>query len=146
MNRLLGRHTILAASLLLLMLSGCGERLLPVKGKVTLNGQPLPTGHGHIWFVPDLAKGATHTRYCICQLSPAGEFELSTEGKDGVPLGWYKVVIYATRTEPPSSPLGWTPDWIVPEKYTKAETTDLNVEVIANPEPGRYDFDLKSTP
>lgn len=136
---------------LLLLLSlvfctGCGERLLPVKGKVTLNGNPLPPGHASIWFVPDTSKGSQDTRFTSCQLNLAGEFELSTQGKEGLPLGWYKVVVYATKTEPPSSPTGWTPEWIVPVKYTRAETTDLSVEVVAEPEPGRYDFDLKGTP
>src|SRR5690242_16091217 len=107
---------------------GCGERLLPVKGKVTLNGGSLPPGHASIWFVPDTSKGSQDTRFTSCQLDASGEFELSTEGINGLPLGWYKVVIYATKTEPPSSPTGWTPDWIVPEKYTKAETTDLEIE------------------
>ena len=43
--------------------------------------------------------------------------------------------MYATKTDPPSSPFGWTPDWIVPVKYTTAETTDLSVEVVAAPSP-----------
>src|SRR5688500_4201280 len=127
----------------LALFTGCGERLLPVKGKITLNGTPLPPGHAFIYFVPDTSKGSKDTRFSSFKLSPTGEFELSTQGKDGLPLGWYKVVIYATKTEPPSSPIGWTPDWIVPEKYTTAETSDLSVEVVAEPEPGRYDFDLK---
>jgi hypothetical protein len=140
------KSTLVLLLLALALCTGCGERLLPVKGKVTLNGNPLPPGHAFIWFVPDASKGSQDTRFTSCQLNAAGEFELSTQGQDGLPLGWYKVVIYATRTEPPSSPTGWTPDWIVPEKYTKAETTDLSVEVVAEPEPGRYDFDLQGSP
>lgn len=122
-------------------LSGCGQRLLPVRGRVTLAGQPVTKGH--IWLVPDLEKGQTHTQFSICALDADGRFELATYGKDGVPLGWYKVVVYATKTEPPSSPTGWTPDFIVPIKYTDPNQSDLRVEVVAEPAPGAYDFDLK---
>ncbi|QDU25534.1 hypothetical protein ETAA8_06030 [Anatilimnocola aggregata] len=125
----------------LLAAAGCGPKLESVKGRVTFAGRPVPKGH--IWFVPDLEKGAEHTQFSICPLNMNGEFELATYGENGVPPGWYKIVIYATKSEPPSSPTGWTPDWIVPAKYTSDQTTDLRVEVVANPRPGMYDFDLK---
>jgi len=131
--------TVLLCSVALVL--GCQEKLEPVKGRVTFNG--LPVTKGHIWLVPDAEKGAKHTQFSICPLDANGQFELATYGENGVPPGPYKVVVYATKTEPPSSPTGWTPDWIVPVKYTSDQTTDLRVEVVADPQPGMYDFDLK---
>jgi len=126
------------------MFAGCGERLVPVKGRITLDGKPVPKGD--IWFVPDLDKGAKHTEYSMSKLDSDGRYELTTLTKPGVPRGWYKVVVYATQTEPPASPHGWTPDWIVPVKYTTAQTTDLTAEVAASSEPLVLDFDLQPEP
>jgi hypothetical protein len=128
---------------LILCAPGCsGQRLAPVAGRVTYEGQPVPKGY--IWFVPDVDKGAEHTEYSQSPIAPDGTYELTTLGKPGVPPGWYKVVVYATKNDPPSSPWGWEPQWLVPVKYSMATTTDLAVEVVHSPNQGVYDFDLKS--
>ena len=121
---------------------GCGgPRLVPVQGRVTMAGKPVTKGH--IWFVPDPDKGNKHTGFSPAAFDADGRFELKTADKQGIPMGWYKVVIYSTKNEAPESPWGWKPDWLVPEKYSTPQTSDLAVEVVAKPAPGAYDFDIK---
>ena len=124
-------------------LAGCGEpeeRLYPVKGRITVDGQPLH--RGDIWFDPDETKGTLHLHYSLAKIQPDGSFELRTFIRPGAPLGWYKVVIFATKTEPPASPYGWKPDWIIDSKYATAATTTLTAQVVESPAAGAYDFQV----
>ena len=128
----------------MLLVVGCGgppeERLYPVKGTITLDGQPLT--RGDIWFVPDEAKGTKHTEYSLSKINPDGTYELQTFQKPGAKAGWYKVAVFATKNEPPSNTSGWVPDWIADEKYSSHMKSGLEVEVVAEPQPGRYDFQV----
>ena len=57
--------------------------------------------------------------------------------RKGAPPGWYKVVVTAYDNPRPGNlkPL-------ISMKYQDAKTTPLEKEVVENPEPGRYDFNL----
>jgi hypothetical protein len=73
-------------------LAGCGgpaERLVPVSGKVTVNGRPLPGGK--VVFHPDAGKGNTSRQVPRGTLDAQGVYRLSTGDRAGAPLGWYKV-------------------------------------------------------
>jgi hypothetical protein len=59
--------------------------------------------------------------------------------KKGAPLGWYKVVVIALDNARPGVNL----KSFIDKKYGDEKTTPLSVEVVENPEPGRYDLDLK---
>jgi len=124
-----------------LLSTGCGPRLVPVSGRVTLAGKPI--GRGHIWFVPDMEKGAQHSNYTPCALDSDGRYALKTEDKVGILPGPYKVVIFATLTEPPASPNGWVPDWLAPAKYANHQTSGLAVEISPTAKVVVQDFDLK---
>lgn len=121
--------------------SGCGPRLVPVSGRVTMAGKPVD--RGHIWFVPDMEKGAKHSNFTPCALDADGRYALKTEDRPGILPGPYKVVIFATKNEPPENPNGWVPDWIVPAKYADHSTSGLAVEVADSAEPVIHNFDLK---
>ena len=127
----------------LCLLAGCKkETPIPqhsVSGRVFFDGKAVPKGD--VVFVPDAAKGNTHLQFGVGKLEPDGSYKAMTIQTEGVKPGWYKVMILATENEPQES-LAWVPIWIVPVKYTKPETTDLSVEVIANPAAGAYDFTL----
>ena len=131
-------------------LSGCkgqpSEKFVTVEGRLMVEGQPVTTGH--IGFIPDESRGNMHPEYSIGDIQPDGKFKLVTNDKGGVRLGWYKVVIWAA-----SEPISPTPtfgangqptpiNWVVATKYTTKETTDLFVEVVEQPSPGRYDFNV----
>jgi hypothetical protein len=127
---------------------GCGpaaERLVPVSGSVTVAGKPLTAGW--VTFYPDRARGNASPRLPVAEIK-AGSYELSTNGRPGAPCGFYKVVVAASPEpiplKPPRNPDG-TPKklrWLVHEKYTRPETTDLHVEVVERPAPGSYNLEL----
>ncbi len=133
---------------------GSGPKLYTVKGKVSVNGNPLKGGA--IVFHPDAAKGNKAATGASGTIKDDGEYELATNGKPGIPLGWYKVTV--TALAPMGQPGGSVadptkdggggvaplaaPSAAINPKFGDPATTTLSVEVVASPEPGRYDFSL----
>jgi hypothetical protein len=121
-----------------LLLTGCGKpKRVPVKGTIMRGAEPLTTGA--VCFEPDASKGNTAQVSCIGMPGKNGDFNLVTRaiyGPDsgpGVPPGWYRVRI---KTNVPGQP----PIDTIDPKYTSFDTTPWLVEVVANPEPDRYNF------
>ncbi len=109
-----------------IVLTGCNSSdLALVKGKVTLNGKPVP--NGTVNFIPD-NPGPSATG----ELKPDGTYALTTNKlDDGAKPGTYKVVIVAMEDQSgklpeEKSPL---PAAIVPLKYTSLATTELTATV-----------------
>ena len=155
----------IAGFMVCLVRVGCASDeipLVPVSGKVTLDGKPLP--HKLVQFVPlpgtPGVGGARNTdangAYTILAIRPG-----SLSDEEGIPAGDYKVVI----TEPqilietplpeadsegnPAPAIASPEDFQkrrhrsgIPRKYTSQETTDLRATV--PPEGGIFDFDLHS--
>jgi len=142
-----GHRTVRARTLavlvtaLLALAAGCGaegEKLAPVSGVVTAGGQRVPSGT--LTFYPEGSKGNTTQHQPTGVLSADGHFEVFVPGnKKGAPPGWYKVVVYAVDDPQPGKPN----KYFVHKKYTDRATTPLLIEVVANPEPGRYDLMLE---
>jgi len=130
-------------------LSGCNRdpyglgKTVPVVGRVTLNGQPLTLGH--VRFVADDKKGTT------CRFEPGGEidadgnFKMYTHKQEGVPPGWYKVAITSVEPIDPHDVYA-ARKWFINQKYASEQTSELELEVVENPQPGAYDIDLKEGP
>jgi hypothetical protein len=136
------RLYVLAAAAAL-ALTGCGgERLGKVSGTVTVGGKPVPTGT--IQFIPAAGKAA------IASIEPDGTYTLTTHKPgDGALVGPHKVVILATRVGPASvvaatfedelKPAGDSGkrlvpgkvEWLVPERFSQLDTTDLTTTVTA---------------
>jgi hypothetical protein len=122
-----------------LPLSGCsgGVRRVPVSGAVTLDGQPLQGGV--LLFHPDESRGNSSRVGCTGPVKN-GRYTLVTSGVtkadtgDGAPLGWYKVTLL--------NDLPGMAEIKVHSKFLKPETTPLEIEIVDNPEPGRYDLQL----
>lgn len=106
-------------------------------GTLTVRGKPVP--NGTVTFYPHAAKGNA-TRHQPCGVVAAdGRFELfAPGGRKGAPPGWHKVVVYAVDDPRPGKPNRY---W-VGTKYADPGSTPLSVEVVATPEPGRYDRQL----
>jgi len=133
-----------------LLACGCGDRYgvgltYPVRGKVTLNGEPWTNETTAILCVPNPDKGNTGSHEPAGTVDREGVYKLSTKGKKGAPPGWYKVVVTAHDSQPQhaktpkmksvaKSPLA--------PKYGQAKTTDLEIEVVENPASGAYDLKL----
>ena len=121
-----------------IVLTGCNSSdLALVKGKVTLNGKPVP--NGTVNFIPD-NPGPSATG----ELKLDGTYALTTNKlDDGAKPGTYKVVIVAMEDQSgklpeEKSPL---PAAIVPLKYTSLATTDLTATV--EKKEHTIDFELK---
>jgi hypothetical protein len=118
---------------------GCGDgpSLKPVKGHVTMNGQPLTKGH--ITFHPNKDKGNTFGQVCVGEIDAQGEYTLQTRGKPGAPPGWYKVTVSATEAPPDNTKLSKGSS-VGDTTYVLPELTPLEKEVVANAQPGAYDI------
>jgi hypothetical protein len=127
---------------LLAALTGCDStglgRIVPVKGKVTQDGQPLTTGS--LVFKPDAAKGNSSKFEPSSAIGSDGSYSLFTKEKEGAPLGWYKVGVIAEQ-ENPNDPYAARKS-LVPPRYNDAESSGLGVEVVASPAADAYDLKL----
>lgn len=140
------RAVTLAGLLALPFAVGCGDPgpvLVPVKGSVSVGGKPLAVGS--VSFRPDASRGNTSAHHPTGSIAADGSFELVTLGKPGAPVGHYKVLVFAdantdAKTNTAAHPK--PPAWLTDPKYTTEKTTDLRAEVVATPEPGRYDLKL----
>jgi hypothetical protein len=134
-------------------LIGCGGDsvdVLPVTGRVTVDGEELHAKSGNVTFVPDKAKGNTTTFEPSGHLDEKGNYTLYyAQGKKGAPPGWYKVQVAASLQQgdqpietprprggpPPPPPL-------FKSKFTRSTTSGLEVEVVKNAASGAYDLKL----
>jgi hypothetical protein len=111
-------------------IAGCsgGPKTFPVSGKATLDGEPL--GGFTIQFNPEFEARLD----CAAHVSGDGSYAVQTDdGFDqykGAPPGKYKITIWSPNDKPIP----------VNEKYTNSQTTDMIVEVVADPAPGAYDL------
>jgi hypothetical protein len=141
MKGLWNTHLLLCVALLF-GTPGCGPKrpeTAPVNGKVTIAGQPVT--QGKIIFYPEQGRSAIGT------IAADGSYHLTTfELNDGALLGKHVVTIQATNVAGPALPASFeeelnqgisgnpvsapaTIEWIVPEKYSRRETTTLKAEV-----------------
>jgi hypothetical protein len=149
-------RTLLAGwGLFALLISGCGGlRYAPVSGRVTVNDQPVT--EGVIMFTP-VEPGPT----AVGAIQPDGTFTLTTvKPGDGTVVGQHRVTIQATRAAPGSMVEAKSLEeesvqaakrgkilvpgavtWLVPQKYSRLETSDLSAEVLG--EPNTINFDLR---
>ena len=128
-----GRARFAAAALLAFAVAGCGGRMYPVRGTVTLE-DGTPVTKGMVIFEggpgPDLvmARG---------EIQPDGGYQLSTaKPGDGVPVGRYRVHINPMDlSEVPDEKKNLPFHF----KYLKAETSGLEYEV----KTGANEFEIK---
>lgn len=120
---------VAALALPLLSLPGCGDEaveLVPVKGKVLLNGQPLTIGS--ITTTPPTGRGA------YAPIGPDGTFELTSGREPGAVPGVHKVAVVATEgagfqgAEAPAT----TGKSLVPAHYNNADSSELTIDVKAD--------------
>jgi hypothetical protein len=136
-------RTAFAAATLASLAFGCGPSepptppTVPVRGKVTYQGQPVPKGT--VTYQPTSGRPASG------EIQPDGTYQLSTFGsKDGAVAGTYKIIIIANSGDPskmPSTPGYVPPKDLVPKKYSSLETSGL--EMTVSEDKTSYDLDLK---
>jgi hypothetical protein len=150
-TRQIRRHcTLVRAALIVVavaILQGCAEeekfKVVPVTGKVTVDGVPLSSAG--VAFHPDNAKGNVIDHISAATTNADGEYELVTATRNGAPVGWYKVMVVPYSTPPMGGgrhvpPPGERPDFN--KKYQRIDKTDLSIEVTEEPADGAYDIQL----
>src|SRR4051812_38651422 len=90
---------ILAATLALPLLAGCGGggKLASVRGKFSYKNAPLPAGT--IVFSPDENRGNTGP-LARADIQPDGSYSLRTGEAPGAAAGWYRVTVVALEAAP----------------------------------------------
>jgi hypothetical protein len=134
---------LLALGAMTLILVGCSSdpvgRTVPVKGKVTVGGQPLKQGSVTFW--PNESKGNKSTMEAGASVNEDGTYQLFTKGKAGAPPGPYKVTVAAQTQVDSTKPM--QAKSLVPSSYNTRESTPLLIDVVENPAPGAYDLTVK---
>ena len=123
----------------ILLAAGCGDgrdTRLPVGGIVTVDGEPLK--FGDISFLP-IEGGDKATRPGGGRLGEDGSYQVTSYTlNDGLLKGKYKVRVLAIE------PIGETSQrWHAPEKYSKAETSGLTVEILEETKELNFDLSWK---
>lgn len=131
-------HLLLLIILGLVALSGCKgpkiKGLVPVRGIVTYNGEPLEGAA--VCFTPK--EFQTGDRLATGKTDANGAFELRTIGELGILPGEYVVVLIKNEAipskQPPRAgrPAPQTIKSLLPKRYGDPKTTDLNVAVENN--------------
>lgn len=112
---------------LVLAIVGCGDstpEVVPVQGKVLLDGKPLTKGS--VATLPSAGRGAHGT------LSSDGTFELTTFAQnDGARLGTHKVAVssFDMIGTGPEAAQGRS---LIPERYANPQSSGLTIEVTAD--------------
>ncbi|MDB5311784.1 MAG: hypothetical protein JWO38_5986 [Gemmataceae bacterium] len=109
----------------------------PVGGKVTVDGQPVTDGQ--VSLVPFDEGISTGGGVAAGKIDPAGGYKIFTAGKDGAPLGRYKVMVTPSMIPTGDSKMPTSP---FHQKFSDPKKTTLVVEVVTNPSPGAYDLKL----
>lgn len=133
---------LVAVSLLLIQLGGCGSGLALVTGQVTLDGQPLRGGNAGngdtrvtIQFQPASGVGST----AIGLADENGNYALGTGSKAGIPPGDYLVTCSAQQIVDAKTPRTKNGIRQVTDlKYANARTSGLKFTV----EPGKNQLDI----
>ena len=131
-----------------LCFAGCdagGIKTVPVTGRVTYNGNPVT--EGMVTFMPASSPAGSIYRPATSQLQPDGSYNLRTfEPGDGVIPGEYAVAIVAFDHDtwaPPQYP-GDEPDYTVPKKYVRPDTSGLEAVIPADASgPLEINFELE---
>jgi hypothetical protein len=146
MNTLSSLRRLAPVALCALLALGCtkkGPPLAPVKGKVTVDSQPVTSGHVSLVPVQQGAGTAGMSPgsggMSAGTIDSGGNYTIFTGGKEGAPTGKYKVTVNPTMV--PTGDKG-APARPYNELFTNARTTTIEIEVVATPEAGRYDLKL----
>lgn len=129
---------------------GCGRAsrdCVPVAGCVTLRGKPLP-GAAHVTFAPLSGGPGGGFRPCQVKIGSNGRYQAAYDRRHpGLFPGTYRVGVTCWRFPAENGP-GQLEDLsrlesLVPERYSRAATSGLIVEVPADAPRVEFSIDLQ---
>jgi hypothetical protein len=124
---------------LLVLVSGCRketalDRIVPVEGTVTVDGQPLPEDADATVYLVDPESGR---RFFIeGKVGPGGNYVLQSQGLPRVPSGKYRVIVVAGKTRSHATPFA--------PIYSDPKMSPLFIEIAKNKPRSEYDLKLTS--
>ena len=127
------RNLILSSAFLSIWVAGCGggPDIVPVSGKVTIDGQPLTKG-----VIQVIAEGY---RPAMGDIQADGSFTLTTEKpNDGCVRGTHKVAIIGDETLGPASR-----KWHAPPDYADFVKSGLTLTVDKPTKDARFELSWK---
>jgi hypothetical protein len=121
---------------LMTMTAGCGEskpELIPVTGKVMLDGQPAKEG-GVVFHGEGNLK-------MVGGIATDGTYKMMRNRDEGVPPGTYRVTVFVTETpaDAAGNPVD-LPKTLSNKKFMDANSTPLTVTVQDSAPEGAYDL------
>jgi hypothetical protein len=125
--------------------AGCsdesGPQLVPVSGRVLLDGTPI--GPGSLSLRPDPAAGSWDQPAGM--IADDGSYRVFTNGHVGALAGDYAVVVFIHEqpTDSGSAHPG-LPKSLIPTRYNDATTSGLSLTVSSDAPPDAYDLELSS--
>ncbi len=122
-------------------ISGCGPsgpKLYPVEGKVSLQ-DGTPVEFGYIILHPEVKPEESGLDVCQGSINQ-GSYTILTDVRQGAQAGTYRVSIQAAKGTDANNP--YVTEWLADERYVDPLKSKLTLEVVEQPEPGRYDFKL----
>ncbi len=133
--------TILCLALLACCIAGCSGggpdvEMVPVSGTVHFADGTVPQGEiATVNFEPIAGGPNQRRKLAFGEIQPDGSFRMTTvEPGDGVIAGKYKVVFDVRKNN-------LDVESLVPDKYTKPETTPIEVTVESGVEPFEFELD-----
>jgi hypothetical protein len=143
-RRQVGTSLVLAGACLALGSTGCGDsdgvgKTVPVVGKVIVDGKPVKAGT--VSFRPDKSKGNNAAHEPYGEIDTEGNYRLFTGKKEGAPVGWYRVGVFAGEPVEVGN-LSGQAKWYANPKYASIESSGLTLEITEDPAPGAYDLKL----
>jgi predicted small lipoprotein YifL len=123
-------------------LAGCGAsgpKLIPVSGKVTLDGKPAK--EGGVMFI----SASNSMSQLVGSIQPDGTYSIITQREPGAPAGEYRVTVLVTETKKDASG-NYTglPRTLSNKQYSNPNTTPLKIEVQEGAPEGAYDLAVTS--
>lgn len=121
-------RSLAAIGLMPLLQMGCGESgvpVFPVAGQVTYEGEPAVGAQ--VVFHP-VGHKLPEDEAAIGSVKEDGSFDASISGNGGIPAGEYAVTIQWRKLVETDGGFGTGPD-VLPEQYSKADTTPIKVSV-----------------
>ena len=128
MKRVLRLLALVAATVGVSASCGCGSSAPPpgpatVRGRVTLNGQPV--AGGLVVFTPSPERGG-RGKPAHAETGPDGGYALALDGSDRIAPGWYRVSL-----APPPAVSADPPALAFPAKLARPDLSGLEREVRA---------------
>ena len=143
MNRYCAYRLRIPVAALCVAISGCGGdglEKVPVSGKVTVDGQPIP-GPGRLFFTPvDPAPGVP-TRAGTAKFDAEGNYKVQVfEPGDGLMPGRYQIGVDCWKSPPNME--GRPVVSYVAEEVRSAATSGLEITIEPGSDPVVHDIDV----